>query len=68
MEKTKPYETCSSEQLSYDLCLRMKIFDYHCVMEKFFFQRCQTQDHFKQVKQKDSKESLHNTVYHVERQ
>lgn len=61
MERTKPVENCYSEKTSYDLCLRMKIFDFHCVMEKFVFQRCQTQDH-----KKHSKEILPTLLYHVE--
>lgn len=61
MERTKHPEQCSTEKMSYDLCVRMKIFDYKCVLEKFVFQRCQTQAY-----NKDSKEKTTKLFYNVE--
>ncbi len=58
MERTSFLERCQTEKLRYDLCLQLRLFDYHCTMDKYGWIKCE--------KKKEEKTSQKEFVKQVE--
>ncbi len=60
MERTPFLEFCQTEKLRYDLCLKIKLFDYHCVLDKYGWTKCEKkkEDYKARIIKIDSKNEL----------